>query len=522
MRLDHFFRNAKRATTKTHAAGKPRNLRFEGLERRQLMAAGVSLVGGELRISADSSHGVAAEVREISATPGAPNPNAKLTVTVADALSKGPKTYTFSENAVSRIVFEGSDMPDRFEDFAKASWIPSIVNGKGGADFLRGGAGKNTIHGGNGNDSIYGGAGADTLYGDGGADYLNGFGGKNTLYGNAGADTFVCINNSVSDILYGGDGNDSFWVDRTLVIATPTRSPFSYTDQVADLSSFEQTYNYHPIVSFANGADKTLDGERIADPTGANNYHQFSNHPLFASSGPSQFDVYQGALGDCWLLATLGSSAQTDQNSIRQTVVDLGDETYAVELGGKYFRVDDDLPMRTSTSTTPCEAGFGREGCIWTPIVEKAYAFYRPNHGGFSTGSYSVLNGGFPKEAFEAIGCSGFVSKSFTGGVGALNHIASELHLGKAVTVVIKTPSTSSLVGNHVYMVESVNYAMIGHRRIAVSVVLRNPWGHDNKDFVNNTWASYDGNDDGMVTISANDLAASMWGGDQGVQSAWV
>jgi hypothetical protein len=499
----------KRSTPKALKSYKSRPLQFEGLERRQLMAASVGLVNGELHIVADAA-GTAAEVREILPTPSTPHQSAKLTVTVTDLGSRRPTTYTFSESAVNKIVFDGSGSNDRFENFAKAALIANAINGNGGNDILRGGAGLNVIHGGKGNDIIYGGAGNDMLFGDDGNDVLNGFGGADKLYGNGGADTLISIDNATADKLWGGAGDDSFWLDRSLMAANGSL----LKDQVLDATNLEMTNNYHAVLKFVNGADKTLDGDQLADPTGGVSYHDFNNQPLFATVGPTQLDVRQGSLGDCWLLAALGSAAHSNPNSIRQTVVDLGDGTYAVELGTKFYRVDGDLPTASATNTRPTYGKFGQEYCMWVPIVEKAFAFYRSENKGVSTVAYGVLAGGAADEGYKAIGCTALVSKSFTTGSTALNHIVAELNAGKAVAVQIGTPSAgTALFTKHAYMVDSINYQP--GTNTPISVVLRNPWGYDGT-----------GNDanpqDGFVTVTGTQLAASMDTFGYGIQSALV
>ena len=66
------------------------------------------------------------------------------------------------------------------------------------------------------------------------------------------------------------------------------------------------------VAAFTNtGTDRTLDGDRIVDPTvlAGDRYETFSNRPLFGPLGPTFEDINQGALGDCWILAGLGSIA---------------------------------------------------------------------------------------------------------------------------------------------------------------------------------------------------------------------
>ena len=409
--------------------------------------------------------------------------------------------------------------------------ISGAVDHVVGTDFndrITGNDQDNAIWGGKGNDILYGKDGNDFLYGEDGDDKLYGGSGGDVLYGGAGNDTLVSIDASAADYLYGEGGDDSFWTDY---------ESGDRLDHVCDWTSFERANNIHEVWYFANGADKTFDGDQIADPTGGSYsdgkpvgtlyYRNFSNQPLFAISGPSELDIEQNNMGDCWLLATLGSAARTNPNSIRQTVVELGDGTYAVELGGKFYRVDGDLPTWSPTDTTLRFAGLGQSGSLWVAIVEKAYTSYRT-----AAGTYGGIDGGWPEEAFQAIGDSGFSSTSFCllGRWGmvtldaayALNSIAGELDLGKAVVVnTSDSPSPGSpLLSKHSYMAERVIYVPVLDLRDGtvtnrpVSVVLRNPWGRDG--------AGNDGVDDGLVTVTGEQLLASIWHNGKGIQSAWV
>ena len=80
-------------------------------------------------------------------------------------------------------------------------------------------------------------------------------------------------------------------------------------------------------------------------------------------------------------------------------------------------------------------------------------------------------------------------------------------------------PSAGSpLVKKHVYMVERLNFQTVMNSgipvQVPVSLVLRNPWGTDG--------AGNDGLNDGLVTITGQQLVASMYGGASGIQSAWL
>ena len=402
-----------------------------------------------------------------------------------------------------------------------------MLNGSTGDDQLYGGNGNDSLYGYDGNDYLHGNDGNDRLYGHGGHDWLHGHGGNDTIYGSSGHDrlyagsgvdflhggsgndVLVTIDGDTSDILYGSSGTDSFWIDKT------GSWIFTKTDDVRDANSYEKAHNIHAVGSFANGADKSLDGDNLADPSDGTFYKNFSNLRLFSSFGPRSQDIDQNALGDCWLMATLGASANDNPNSIRQTVVALGDGTYGVELGGKFYRVDGDLPTVSAASNTLKFAGLGQQDSIWVAIVEKAYAFFRTG-----AGTYASVAGGWADTAFEAIGSSGRVSKSFTGGSDALNHVASEFKNGKAIVINIQTASSGSpLVGTHAYIVEQINYQTISifgsTFTIPVSVVLRNPWGTDGG-------SNGDGVNDGLVTVTGQQMADSMYHNGKGIQSAWL
>ena len=78
------------------------------------------------------------------------------------------------------------------------------ITGGSGADLLFGQAGDDVIKGGGGNDLLFGGAGNDTL--DGGS-------GDNQLFGEAGNDLMIWNPGGSSNVVEGGDGNDTAQVN---------------------------------------------------------------------------------------------------------------------------------------------------------------------------------------------------------------------------------------------------------------------------------------------------------------------
>jgi len=91
-------------------------------------------------------------------------------------------------------------------------------NGALPAAQLFGGAGNDTLTGGSGNDLLFGGSGNDTLLGKGGNDLLFGGSGNDTLtggdgddqmFGESGNDRMIWNPGDDSELMEGGDGNDT-------------------------------------------------------------------------------------------------------------------------------------------------------------------------------------------------------------------------------------------------------------------------------------------------------------------------
>jgi hypothetical protein len=236
-----------------------------------------------------------------------------------------------------------------------------------------------------------------------------------------------------------------------------------------------------------------LTGQNFADPSTNNasiTYKTFSNKPLFADNGPTSADVAQGYVGDCYFLATLAAIADANAAQIENSVVDLGDGTYAVEFTKNnksvYVRVDADLPTWNG-SNTPAYAKLGAQDSMWVAIMEKAFTCFRT-----AQSSYASIEAGWMSEAATALGLASKSAYSATSGEALLNAMANDLEAGKAVTYAAGTiVNGAPLVGYHAYQVVSVNFEN-GH---ATTLTLRNPWGVDG--------AGNDGNNDAHVTITA-------------------
>ena len=367
--------------------------------------------------------------------------------------------------------------------------VPVAINGGAGDDALRGGARNDRVRGESGNDRLYGGGGSDTLDGGEGEDVLVSIGGGGEL-----------------DRLTGGSGHDVFWLEA------------DGDDRITDLTGSDL---YHRVGAFyayrivrADGSSTRTDvplrlaGQNLPDPIASSavrGWKDFSGKPLFADGGISEHDVDQNAAADCYFLAPLASLAREQPRRITDSVVDLGDGTYAVHFerdGGHYYvRVDADLPV--DAAGRPFYAGLGRQESIWVAIVEKAWAFFRRG-----TGTYASTDWGKISEPFQAFGLDS-VNRTFSGSVfnakgGILEAIDSLLDDGYSVVYSTRDeqPSGSKVRPDHVIMVDRIVRNGSG---VATGIVLRDQYKTDLPTVK-------DGANDGYVTLTAAQALAWMEG----------
>lgn len=455
------------------------------LEGRDSMSvSSVALVGGVLTVRTDAA------ATSVQVVPSGEN-------VVLKDLSTG-RAWSYTAGRVSDVDFTGGAGNDRFVNDvvsvrAKASGQggDDYLEGSNGADVFSGGDGNDTLVGYGGNDQMWGGAGNDVLRGmdgndalagDDGNDQLNGGAGADSLWGGTGNDILIAIDGGASDLAQGDAGSDVVWADNGSSWDTV------YAVDVGDRVQWVSYFN--------NGADRTLDGNAIVDPTASGRaYKRFAGRPLFGDAGPLYTDVRQGQEGDCWLLSGLSAIALDSPNTLRQNVVDFGDGTYGVRLGNAFYRVDADLPVSYSTATNPAFAQFGSGGSIWVAVVEKAYAHYRTG-----ANSYTSLSNGWSVDvnrAFGATSTGDYAIGSYTSPTALANALYSAWANHGAVTIgFLGIAPGAPLVNVHMYTVVSFTCNSAGQ---ITHVTLRNPWGYDG--------AGSDSNpNDGLVTVSINTL----------------
>lgn len=215
---------------------------------------------------------------------------------------------------------------------------------------------------------------------------------------------------------------------------------------------------------------------------------EICDDPQLFVEGYSRFDVQQGELGDCWLLAAV-ANLTLHRKLFFQVVPD--DQSFDEEYAGVFhFRfwqygrwvdvvIDDRLPTYRGKLVFLHSS---EQSEFWSALLEKAYAKLH--------GSYEALKGGSTCEAME----------DFTGGVTEMYDVA-ELP-PNFYTILLKAYERNSLSGcsiepdpnileaetpvglirGHAYSITKVKYVDIetpGRSGKIPLLRLRNPWGNE-------------------------------------------
>jgi len=339
-----------------------------------------------------------------------------------------------------------------------------------------------TIFGGGVNDTISdNGAGNDTLYGGTG---------KNTIQAGSGNDTLVSLG-STSDTLKGGTGHDSFWTDNKT-----TEKIQNLTAAEASSGAVHRVSGYYniPVVTGKTAAAKAKSAQAaaaaLAQEPGVDagiTYASFSSDPIFSSAGPSENDIYQGQVGDCYYLSVLSSVAKVDPARISQSILDLGNGYVLVALNHNgstaYVHEDESLPVYSDG--TLAYAGLGAQNSTWVALMEKAWCYVRT-----SVVSYDSIDSGWMDEAYSALGGRPASTYSATNAASLLNLNEKDLTAGQGVTfATVSGDVPDGMLSSHAYTVDSVG---LNAKGVASTLTLRNPWG-----------CGADGTGNGYITITA-------------------
>ncbi|XP_012347614.1 calpain-A isoform X2 [Apis florea] len=215
---------------------------------------------------------------------------------------------------------------------------------------------------------------------------------------------------------------------------------------------------------------------------------EIADNPQLFVEGFSRFDVQQGELGDCWLLAAVANLTM-DANLFFQVVPE--DQSFEENYAGIFhFRfwqygrwvdvvIDDRLPTYRGELVYLHSAESNE---FWSALLEKAYAKLH--------GSYEALKGGTTCEAME----------DFTGGVTEMYQMdetppnlfnillkAFERNSLMGCSIepdpnILEAETPQGLIRGHAYSITRVKYVEIQtpnqYGRIPL-LRLRNPWGNE-------------------------------------------
>ena len=196
------------------------------------------------------------------------------------------------------------------------------------------------------------------------------------------------------------------------------------------------------------------------------------------AAAPSLADMHQGALGDCYFIASLGAIADANPQAIESMITDNGDGTYTVrfyyqdaagQYAPDYVTVNNELPVQGGN--TLYYNGVGSDGAYWLALVEKAYAQWDAsgNEGRGGVDSYADLTAGWMQNVYQQV--LGQAAATFnTASIGE-QAVIDDLAAGDPVTVACFTNDTTlQTVADHAYEIA-------GYNSSSDTFQLENPWG---------------------------------------------
>ncbi|XP_063995536.1 calpain-A isoform X4 [Diachasmimorpha longicaudata] len=215
---------------------------------------------------------------------------------------------------------------------------------------------------------------------------------------------------------------------------------------------------------------------------------EIADNPRLFVEGFSRFDVQQGELGDCWLLAAVANLTMYPHLFFQVVPEDQGfDENYAGIFHFRFWQygrwvdvvIDDRLPTSHGKLMYLSSA---ENNEFWSALLEKAYAKLH--------GSYEALKGGTTCEAME----------DFTGGVTEMYQMeetppnlfsillkAYERNSMMGCSLepdpnVLEAETPQGLIRGHAYSITRVKYVDIQTPNQSGRIPLlrlRNPWGNE-------------------------------------------
>ena len=237
-----------------------------------------------------------------------------------------------------------------------------------------------------------------------------------------------------------------------------------------------------------------------------------------SSGTPSHLDEDQGELGDCYLISSLGTIADSAPAAIQNMIVDNGVDaktglhTWTVRFYSNgtpdYVTVDNMLP--TSGGRLVFD-GFG-EGLtnpqgLWIALIEKAYAQWNETgkEGRDGSNTYTSIQGGWMADVDDQV--LGHSASSYNLYSNSdLQALITAMTSHEAVTIGTDSTSNASdllsygLYGSHAY-------AVVGYNAASQTFTLYNPWGTSQPTQAL-TWSQLQATTEGFVVANASGTQA--------------
>ncbi|PAA89492.1 hypothetical protein BOX15_Mlig013791g1 [Macrostomum lignano] len=302
----------------------------------------------------------------------------------------------------------------------------------------------------------------------------------------------------------GGGRNIFDYLDRrskSVVIDGDAVVPRAPKDPGPPRTIYRQAGSDRPKVDFNSKRDEQkLSGRLFEDPDfpadnrsiyPSRSYSRFEwkrpkeicSDPLFISDGVSRFDVKQGELGDCWLLAAVASLSM-HKKLFDQVVVP--DQDFGANYCGMFrFRfwqfgewkdveIDDRLPTKYGKL---CFMRSEDRNEFWSALLEKAYAKLN--------GSYEALSGGNQAEAM--VDFTGGLCETFDMRRAPPNLYNIMVQANNACSLMgcaieseqLEGHLSNGLITGHAYSVTDVKKVRLNNGMEESLVRVRNPWGNE-------------------------------------------
>ncbi len=321
---------------------------------------------------------------------------------------------------------------------------------------------------------------------------------------------------------------------KTIVSDAATLNMAGYVQQLAsdvvNGNTANATYQGQSLGNLAVGSSTTkLDdlvgkwflGTDVPTLTDSSYVYKTVSGSLFPTT-PSIANEFQGELGDCYFISSLGTIADQDPAAIEDMFVNNGDGTYTIRFytgtygysynasngsysdgftngtgTAQYVTVNLQLPATASGMLVYADYGanYANAGnALWIPLLEKAYAEWNQTgaEGRDGTNSYAGIEGGWMATVDAQV--LGHNATDYMMGTATEQQLISALSSGEAVT--IGTLNTEyGLYGSHAYAVTAYNAS-------TNTFTLYNPWGFDQPGQL--SWSELESDCSGFTATNAS------------------